>query len=66
MVGELLNVLGCHEVDSLRSTFNVTDFEDLGVVTEHVGCHLERRHVDNVDIWVFGGKDSADLSILTL
>ena len=66
MIGELIDVFWRHKVNALRAALNVTDFKDLCVVTKHIRCHLEWRHVDDIDIRVFRCENSADLGIFSL
>lgn len=66
VIRESINVLRHHKVDTLVSTFDVTDFEDFSVVAEDVRGHLKGRDVDDVDVWVLGGENSTDLGVLSL
>ena len=66
MVWEPIDILWHYEMYSLVSTFDITDLEDLSVVAKHIWCHLERRHIDYVYIWVFCGKNTTDLCIFAL
>ena len=66
VIGELLDVLRRHEVNSLVAALDVSDLQNLRIVAQHVWGHLEGRHVDDVDVGVLRGEDSADLRVLTL
>ena len=66
MVRESLDVLRYDEVHTFHTIVDVTDFEDFGVVAQHVWRHLEGRHVDDVDVGVLCGEDSTDLGVFAL
>ena len=66
MVREPINVLRDDEMDSLVSTLDIADLENLCVVTEYIRCHLEGRNVDYINVRVLGSEYATDLSVLTL
>lgn len=66
MVWEPIDILRHNKVNSLVSALDITDLEDLSIVAKHIWRHLERRHIDYVNIWVFCSKNTTDLGIFTL
>jgi len=66
MVREPINVLRDDEMDSLVSTLDIADLENLCVITENIRGHLEGRNVDYINVRVLGSEYATDLSVLTL
>ncbi len=66
MVWESVDVFGNYEMHTFIATVNVSDLEDFCIVAKNIGGHLEGRNINDVDIWVFRSKNSADLSVFSL
>ena len=47
-------------------TVYFSNFKNLHVITKNIRCHLERRHVDNLDIGIFKGENSTQLCVFSL
>ncbi len=66
MVWEPVDVFRDDEMHTFIATVNVSDLEDLRIVAKYIRSHLEGRNIDDVNVRVFGSKDSADLSVFSL
>lgn len=63
---ELQNIFWDNYIKPALRGVDLSDLQDLHVITQHVTRHLERRNVDHLHIWVFEREDPAQLRILSL
>ena len=66
MVWEFVDVFRNGKLHSFWTLLDVSDLQNLLIVANYIWCHLERRHIDDIDVRVLWGKNSADLSIFSL
>ena len=61
-----MNVIWYNYVKSVGWIVDLTDLEDLHIVTEHLTGHLERCYINDLNIWVLQAEDPTELGIFPL
>ena len=66
MVREAMDVVGYNYMETALRTVYFSNFKNFHIVTKDIRCHLERRHVNNLDIGIFQGENSTQLCVFSL
>jgi len=66
MMRELGNIVWHNNRQPVLCRVDLSDLQNLHVITEDITGHLERCHVDNLNIRVFQTENSAQLCVLSL
>ena len=61
-----VDVVRHYNVQTTLWAVDLANLKDLHVVAQHIAGHLEGRHIDHLDIWIFQAEDSTKLGVLTL